>query len=137
MRMRVTSAIATAVLFIAAGCATKPEIVPSSGPRAATSADQVKIYAKPPLRYERLGVVSVMATRESPWDTRGNADEGFDRLKAEAAQRGANGLLLVVDRDEFYGRVLVGYHDTFYEVPYRLKPEKAAVAEAIYVLKEH
>jgi hypothetical protein len=135
--MRVKSAIALALLFVAAGCQTKSEIVPSSGPRAATSSDEVKIYAKPPLRYERLGVVSVQATREYPWDDRGNADEGFERLKAEAAKRGANGLLLVVDRDQFYGRVLVGYKDTFYEVPYRLKPEKAAVAEAIYVLKEH
>src|SRR5213083_2989370 len=116
MRMRVTSAIATAMLFVAAGCQAKPEIIPSSGPRAAVPPDQVKIYQKPPLRYERLGVVSVAATRESPWDARGNADAGFDRLKEEAAQRGANGLLLVVDREQYYGRVLAGYHDTFYEV---------------------
>jgi hypothetical protein len=134
--MRVKSAIALAMLFVA-GCKSGPEIVPSSGPRPATSTDEVKIYPKPPLRYERLGVVSIPATREYPWDDRGNADEGFERLKAEAAKRGANGLLLVVDRDQFYGRVLVGYKDTFYEVPYRLKPEKAAVAEAIYVLKEY
>jgi hypothetical protein len=139
--MRVKSAIATAVVtamvLVAAGCATKPEIVESSGPRPAAPPEQVKIYPRPPLRYERLGVVTVPATRDTPWDARGNADAGFDRLKEEAARRGANGLLLVVDRPEYYGRVLAGYHDTFYEVPYRLKPEKAAVAEAIYVHKEY
>ena len=118
------------------GCQAKPEVVPSSGPRPPLSPDHVKIYQKPPLRYERLGVVAVPVGGDVKWDDRGNADAGFDRLREQAAARGGNGILLVVDRPEYYGRILAGYHDTQYQVPYRLEPEKAAVAEAIYVIKE-
>ena len=42
-----------------------------------------------------LGVVSLPVGPDAKWDTRGNADRGFDRLKEMAAQRGANGLLLI------------------------------------------
>ena len=128
---------ATAVMVLGvAGCQSKPEIVPSSGPRMATSPESVKLYQKQPLRYERLGVVSLPLAPDAKWDAWGNADRGFDRLKELAAQRGANGLLLMVDRPEYDGRVLVGYHDEFYRVPYRNNP-RAAVAEAIYVLEEY
>ena len=126
-----------AVFELAAGCQTKPEVVPSSGPRPAAPVEQVKIYQKPPLKYERLGVVTVVATKETPWDKEGKNDAGFEKLKAEAAKKGANGLLLQVDHNEYYGTVLAGYHDNFYQVPYRLKPQKMAVAEAIYVIQEY
>ena len=137
MATRVMTGLVALVVVAAAGCKTAPEIVPSTGPRQPTSPDQVKIYQAQPLRYEKLGLVVVTATRETPWDNKGNADSGFERLKTAAAAKGANGLLLMVDPKEQHGTVVAGYHSTYYEVPYRLEPQRAAVAEAIYVLKEH
>jgi hypothetical protein len=125
----------TAILaFALAGCASKA--LPSSGPRAPTSPQAVKLYQKPPYRYERLGLVSVPVDADVKWDASGNSDAGFDRLKEEAARRGANGLLLQVDRSQYDGRVLVGYHFTDYQVPYKDTTPRTAVAEAIYVVKE-
>ena len=133
--LRTTGWVMAAVVLGLLGCKTAPEIVPSSGPRMPTSPESVKLYQKQPLRYERLGVVSLPVGPDAKWDARGNADRGFDRLKEMAAQRGANGLLLMVDRPEYDGRVLVGYHDEFYQVPMKNNP-RAAVAEAIYVIHE-
>src|SRR5215210_2048468 len=103
MAMRVTLAVSTFVLFLAIGCAAKPEIVPSAGPRPPTQAEQVKIYQKQPLRYEKLGVVSLTVPGDAKWDEGGNFDAAFDNLKAQAAARGANGLLPVVDDGKKYG----------------------------------
>ncbi len=138
-RIKCLLALVTALgaLHGAAGCAAAPEVVPSSGPRPPSPPQSVKIYQKPPLRYEKLGLVVVPATKDTPWDARGNADSGFDRLKAAAAERGANGILLVVDEGQSQGTILAGYHNTFYQVPYQREPQRAGVVEAIYVLKEH
>ena len=133
--LRTTGWVAAMVVVGLLGCKTAPEIVPSSGPRMPTSPESVKIYQKQPVRYERLGVVTLEVGPDTRWDARGNSDRGFDRLRELAAQRGANGLLLVVDRHEHDGRVLVGYHDVFYQVPIRNEP-RTAVAEAIYVIHE-
>ena len=122
-----------AVATIVTGCAS--EVVPSSGPRAPTSASAVAIYQKEPQRYELLGPVEVPVGGEVRWDSRGEAVAGFDRLKAQAAAMGANGILLMGD-DPNMTRVLAGYKGTFYQVPVRYGKPDAAVAKAIYVLKE-
>ena len=124
----------TALLLIC-GCSSH-QVVPSSGTRAPTRAEDVKIYAKHPDKYERLGVVTVAVTPEVRFDERGDANLGFDRLKAAAAKLGANGLLLNPDGVEGSDAMAtVGYHGTFYQVPLRSKP-RTAMAEAIYVLEE-
>lgn len=124
------------ILLLASGCASKPEVVASSGPRNPTSTDQVKIYQKAPKKYEALGVVSVAPSDRVRWDKRGNADEGFEQLKAQAAARGANGLLLQPEEGSGVNqRILAGYRGEYYEVPVRVEP-RAAVAQAIWVLDE-
>jgi hypothetical protein len=123
----------TAALLI--GCASKPEVVPSTGPRPATRADMVEIYPKPPAKYERLGMISIPVTEELRWDNRGDANLAFERLKSEAAKRGANGLLLQVEADQYDRRTLAGYKGTMYEVPMKGTP-RTAMAEAIWVLEK-
>ena len=59
-RFHTPAALAIALLLVC-GCSS-PEVVPSSGNRAPTRPENVKIYAKQPRKYERLGVVS----REEP-----------------------------------------------------------------------
>jgi hypothetical protein len=124
----------TAMLLLIGGCKSH-EVVPSSGTRAPTRPEDVKIYPKYPEKYERLGVVSIPVTPEVRFDERGDANLGFDRLKAAAAARGANGLLLVLDGGGNDALATVGYHGKFYQVPIKSKP-RTAMAEAIFVLEE-
>jgi hypothetical protein len=121
-----------------AGCQTKPEIVPSKGPRVATTVDQVKIYEKAPKKYERLGLVTATRAEGGKWDEKGDANAAFDAMLKKAAALGANGLLIDAEPGQFQRRVTAGYHGTFYQVPVRGKPGASAegLAQAIWVHKE-
>lgn len=132
-RSRTTILLLSALATIVTGCAS--EVVPSSGPRAATDPATVRIYQKEPHRYEIMGNVEVPVGGDVRWDERGEAVAGFERLKAQAAARGANGILLVGDNPQMT-RVLAGYKGTFYKVPVRYGKPDVAVAKAIYVLEE-
>jgi hypothetical protein len=123
-----------AIFLLLGGCASHKD-VPMTGPRPPTSADQVKIYQTIPATFERLGRVSVAVTPEIKWDANGEAVLGFDRLKAAAAQRGANGLLLDLDKESSDFLVGVSYHGQSFQVPIKNNP-KTAIAEAIYVIEE-
>ena len=123
-------------LPLSPGCASKSKVAPSTGPRTPTTADQVKIYEKAPKKYEVLGAVTVAPSATVRWDERGNADAGFEQLKAQAATRGANGLLLQAESgSDPDGFITAGYKGTYYQVPVRDNP-KSAMAQAIWVLKE-
>ena len=128
--------LAAVLAFCLVGCGGGPKVVPTTGPHPPTSAQSVAIYEKPPHRYERLGEVSEPVGGEVKWDTSGNADAGFDRLKAKAALLGANGLLLHVDSSGRDGSVLAGYHGKFYEVSYLNTVPRTVVAQAIYVVEK-
>jgi hypothetical protein len=113
------------------GCSGKA--VQPAGPRAPTTPDQVTIYPKLPSKdYEVLGTVVVPLGGDVRFDERGEAVAGFDRLKAQAAALGANGLLLEIKPEQFDVLATTGYHGTFYKVPIKLDPRRA-VADAIYV----
>ena len=129
------AAALVAVLLVSAGC-SKPEVVPSSGPRAAISADQVMFYQKQPLKYEDLGTVMVSQAEGARWDQKGDANQAFDKLKAKAAAMGANGVLLEIPNSEFDRFATAGYHGTFYQVPIKGNNPGTAVAKAIYVLEK-
>lgn len=128
--------LATVLAFCLAGCGGGPKVVPSAGPRPATSAESIALYEKPPHRYERLGEVSEPVGGDVKWDTSGNADAGFDKLKEKAAHLGANGLLLHVDPSARDGSVLAGYHGKFYEVSYINSAPRTIIAEAVYVIEK-
>ena len=134
--LRTTGWIVATLVLGVAGCKAKPEVVPTSGARAPTTAKSVKLYQDPPLRYEKLGLIRVPVAPDAKWDDRGNADAGFEKFKKLAAEKGANGVLFQVEKGEYDGRVVVGYYSEFYAVPLRNDP-KTAVAEAIYVIQEH
>jgi hypothetical protein len=125
------------LLFPLGGCASKPEVVPSSGARQPTSAGQVKIYGKQPQKYEMLGTVTVTREEGARWDEKGDANAAFDAAKAKAAALGANGLLLSAAAGEYQYHATAGYHGKFYQVPVRGRQGAAVgVMQAIYVLEE-
>lgn len=118
------------------GCQSTPEVVPSSGPRQATSADAVKLYEKAPKRYEDLGIVET--SQNIQYGENFSADPVIDQLKAEAAAKGANGLLIETTPDLGKNVVSVGayYHDDFIHFPVQTKPVRTAKAHAVYMLEE-
>ena len=125
--------VACAMLFaVIAGCG--PTVVPPTT-HAPTTPDQVNIYAAPPQKYEVLGMVTVPISGEVQWDDKGDANAGFERLKAAAAAKGANGILLQAPNDPLGAHVMAGYQGKYYQVPLQTNP-RAAMAEAIWVVKE-
>jgi hypothetical protein len=121
-----------AFVFGLGGCS---DVVPSSGPRAPTTAEQVKVYQKAPRKYEKLGEVTLLVTSTKQWEKDADATPGFEKLRAEAASRGANGLLLVEDGEKASAEAGVRFQGTYYFVPIRQNPP-TVVTQAIYVLKE-
>ena len=119
---------------VVAGCSS-PEIVPSQGARPPTQASQVEIFQKEPKKYEELGLVEVPVGGDVKWDEHGDATPGFEKLKAAAAAKGANGLLLF-DREHNKMLVVAGYRGTFYQVPVRRTNGDTAVAQAIWVVEK-
>lgn len=120
--------------LMVAGCASS-EVVPASGPRSAIQPSLVKIYQTAPKKYEKHGLVEVPVTGEVRWSEKGDATPGFERLKTQAANKGANGILLTIDKKDFTIAVTASHNGTFYQVPIRENP-RTAVAEAIYVIEE-
>jgi len=129
--------IAACVVASAVGGCAKSQVVPSAGPREATTPAQVKIYEKAPKKYEVLGALNVPISGDVRWDARGDADAGFERLRTDAAALGANGVLLQAPAGAADTLVLAGDKGVYYQVPMQTKTNpRAAVAQAIWVLPE-
>jgi len=120
------------LLWIAAGCG--PTVLQPTAPRPPTDALRVRLYQKEPDKYEDLGLVEVPG--DLIREDKSAADRIGDQLKANAAARGANGLLLRMPKDMGLYGVGAFYYEKYYVFPFRLKPTKAVLGTAIYVVKE-
>jgi hypothetical protein len=129
----VAAAVAILVAIgVVGGCSS--EVRQPSGTRSPTDPRDVAIYPKAPKKYEDLGMVEVPIGGDVRWDARGDATPGFEKLKAAAAAKGANGILLVGPSPDM-PRVLAGYKGTFYQVPLREANPRSVVVKAIYVIE--
>ena len=54
---------------------------------------QVRIYLRPPADYEEIALVTADSRGALRWSAQGTTDSALERLKREAAQLGADGLL--------------------------------------------
>src|SRR5260221_14192554 len=88
------SAIATALTFAAlAGCVTSHVMVGQAPPPI--SPDQVQIYLRPPAnKYVEIALLDTSSKGAFAFSAQGKTDAVMERLKAEAAKLGANGILL-------------------------------------------
>jgi hypothetical protein len=124
----------TAVLIVCVvtlvGCATGSSIVTGSI-RPAIDPNDVKLYLKPPLEYETIGIVE--ASSEVDFSSQAAQDRAIQELKEQAAKIGANGVLITYTGDK--SGDVVGFYSggVFYGDASEVK---TARGEAIFVIRE-
>jgi hypothetical protein len=90
------------------GCATSYVMVGQARPPI--SPDQVQIYFHPPAnRYSEIALLDTSSKGSFAITAQGKTNVVMDRLKAEAAKLGANGILLEGVGDQAAGSVGTGY----------------------------
>lgn len=111
-------------------CATGSVIVTGTV-RPSTDPQSVKLYLKEPKRYDVIGLVE--ASSDSGWTEQGSQDYAIAELKNQAAQIGANGLLLTATGTQT--STMVGGYGTgvIWAVPVNAKVVKGT---AIFVHEE-
>ena len=90
------------------GCATSYVMVGQARPP--TSPDQVQIYLHPPAnKYVEIALLDTSSKGSFAITAQGKTNVVIERLKAEAAKLGANGILLEGVGDQAGGSVGTGY----------------------------
>lgn len=90
------------------GCATSYVMVGQARPPI--SPDQVQIYLHPPAnKYSEIALLDASSKGSFAITAQGKTNVVIDRLKAEAAKLGANGILLEGVGDQAGGSVGTGY----------------------------
>jgi hypothetical protein len=89
-----------------AGCATSYVMV--GNPRPPISPGEVKIYLHPPAKYDEIAILDTSSKGSFSFTSQGKMDVVVERLKAEAAKLGANGILLQSTGDQYAGSVSTG-----------------------------
>jgi hypothetical protein len=98
--------VALSMVILVSACASSAIVVGQVRP--AISPDQVKIYLRPPKKYEEIAVLE--SSSRSSWavSSQGKMDVVVQRLKEEAAKIGANGILLQGTGSEYGGSASTG-----------------------------
>jgi hypothetical protein len=103
------SAIAASLTFATiSGCATSHVMVGQARPPI--SPDQVQIYLHAPAnKYVEIALLDTSSKGAFAFSAQGKTDAVMERLKAEAAKLGANGILLQGVGDQAGGSVGTGF----------------------------
>jgi hypothetical protein len=99
--------IVLATIFFLVGCAASSLILVGKS-RPPISPEAVKLYIKPPSKYEEIAILD--SSSKSSWAVtdQGKMDVAIQRLKEEAAKVGANGILINGTGDGLGGGVVTG-----------------------------
>ena len=62
--------------------------------RPPTNPDRIKIYLKPPAKYEQVAILNTDSNLSISFSNQAKVDVAIQRAKEEAAKLGANGILL-------------------------------------------
>ena len=115
-----------AMLFLA-GCASGSSIVVGET-KEAIDPSQVKLYLETPDIYEVIGIVT--ASSDAGWTEQDSVDYAVEELKNQAANLGANGVL--IESTGSQNSTVVGGYGTgyLYTIPVTAK---SVTGKAIYV----
>lgn len=90
----VAKRVALLVVLVCAGCANfHSSHVMLGTATAPIGPEQVRIYLRPPAGYEEVAMITANSRGSFSWSSQGTTDLALERLKAEAAKLGADGLL--------------------------------------------
>jgi len=104
---------ATACALLLAGCSTSSHVLLGT-PRPPITPDQVRVYAQPPAHYEQIASINANSSASLALTGQQNMDKALDRMKAEAAKLGANGILLQGVSDAQTGSIGTGVGSSSY-----------------------
>ena len=133
--------IAVTVAFVLVSCSSTSHVIVGKT-RPPILPGDVKVYMKPPARYEEVALLESSSKNSWSITDQGKTDKAIQRMKEEAAKLGANGVLLRGVSDRYAGDtstgsavgtsgssgVGVGFSAPVYD--------KAASGVAIYVVQE-
>jgi hypothetical protein len=106
--LKLSAFMAPLLLAALSGCATSYVMVGQARPPI--SPDQVQIYLHPPAnKYSEIALLDTSSKGSFAITAQGKTNVVMDRLKAEAAKLGANGILLEGVGDQAGGSVGTGY----------------------------
>lgn len=97
----------------AVACATSSHVLIGTA-RPPTSPESVRVYYRPPPKYEEIATISASSQGSLALTSQQNMDKAIERMKAEAAKVGANGILLQSVQDTQGGSIGVGGGSTSY-----------------------
>ena len=97
----------TLIGFILIGCAASSHIIVGQK-RPPISPAMVKLYNKPPAKYDEIAIIDSSSKNSWAVTDQGKVDVAIERLKEEAANLGANGILIQLTGDISTGSVGVG-----------------------------
>ena len=97
----------------AAACATSSHVLIGTA-RPPTSPESVRVYYRPPPKYEEIATISASSQGSLALTSQQNMDKAIERMKAEAAKVGANGILLQSVQDTQGSSIGVGGGSTSY-----------------------
>ena len=144
MKHSKTSIALSLALGFLTGCSTSSHVTVGQT-RPAVSPQSVKVYLRPPAKFEEIALLDTNSLWSFRFSQQGHMDSAMARIKAEAAKLGANGVLLQGVGTEYVGSVATtsgtaygtatgafGTSTTFAGST----PIKAAKGVAIYVTQE-
>ncbi|MBS0367394.1 MAG: hypothetical protein JSR67_16390 [Proteobacteria bacterium] len=102
-----------ACLLALAACASTSHVLVGQA-RAPISPDQVKVYLSPPAKYEQIATLDASSSGSFTFGAQAMTDVVMQRLKAEAAKLGANGILFQGMGDRPSGSVGTGLGSSSY-----------------------
>lgn len=105
--------LSAAFTVLLAGCSTSSHVLVGTA-RPPISPDQVRIYTQPPARYEQIASINANSSGSMALTGQQNMDKAMERMKAEAAKVGANGILLQGVADTQSGSIGTGVGSTSY-----------------------
>ena len=106
--MNVVKILALGAIFVAlTACASSHVIVGTT--RAPIQPDQVKIYLQPPAKFETVALLEANDMGANGFSQQSRVNKVMKRLKKEAANLGANGIILQGVGSEYAGSVGTGF----------------------------
>jgi len=119
--------------FLLTACATAPTAIVVGSKRPAVDPAAVRIYLDPPKRFEKVALIDASSENAPLFSSMSKAELVVARLKEQAAELGANGVLLQQSGDQITGAVMPSSGRFGMIVPVS---QRSGSGVAIFVLEE-